>query len=162
MCTACSLSASRSICWGGGMQAWLACVLGGMCAWGMHAWGHVCLEGMHSRGCACPGGVYARGMCAMHAPPMNRRTDTCENITLPQTSFAGGNKSVIWMSANIKKGVVIKPKSLSDYVVTRTIFVLASITIFILKSLALGFFWVRVRSPKSYAKGFRKRIVALQ
>ena len=28
----------------------------------------------------------------MHAPPVNRMTDDCENITLPQTSFAGGNK----------------------------------------------------------------------
>ena len=25
-------------------------------------------------------------------PPMNRMTDRCKNITLPQTSFAGGNK----------------------------------------------------------------------
>ena len=24
-------------------------------------------------------------------PPVNRMTDTCKNITLPQTSFAGGN-----------------------------------------------------------------------
>ena len=31
---------------------------------------------------------------AMHAgiaPPMNRMTNRCKNITLPQTSFAGGN-----------------------------------------------------------------------
>ena len=31
---------------------------------------------------------------ARHAgmpPPMNRMTDRCKNITLPQTSFAGGN-----------------------------------------------------------------------
>ena len=26
-------------------------------------------------------------------PPVNRMTDACENITLPQTSFAGGNKN---------------------------------------------------------------------
>ena len=26
-----------------------------------------------------------------HPPPMNRMTDRCKNITLPQTSFAGGN-----------------------------------------------------------------------
>ena len=25
-------------------------------------------------------------------PPVNRMTDRCKNITLPQTSFAGGNK----------------------------------------------------------------------
>ena len=28
----------------------------------------------------------------MHAPPVNRMTNWCKNITLPQTSFAGGNK----------------------------------------------------------------------
>ena len=27
----------------------------------------------------------------MQAPNMDRMTDACENITLPQTSFAGGN-----------------------------------------------------------------------
>ena len=26
-----------------------------------------------------------------HPPPVNRMTDRCKNITLPQTSFAGGN-----------------------------------------------------------------------
>ena len=26
-----------------------------------------------------------------HAPPVNRMTNRCKNITLPQTSFAGGN-----------------------------------------------------------------------
>ena len=47
------------------------------------------------------GGVHARGhVCwgVCHAcPPVNRMTDACENITLPQTSFAGGNKKdSIW------------------------------------------------------------------
>ena len=27
-------------------------------------------------------------------PPLDRMTDTCENINLPQTSFVGGNKVV--------------------------------------------------------------------
>ena len=26
-------------------------------------------------------------------PPVNRMTNSCKNITLPQTSFSGGNKS---------------------------------------------------------------------
>ena len=34
-----------------------------------------------------PGGCVART-----PPPVNRMTDACENITLPQTSFAAGNK----------------------------------------------------------------------
>ena len=28
-------------------------------------------------------------------PPVDRITDTCKNITLPQTSFAGGNHQLI-------------------------------------------------------------------
>ena len=31
-----------------------------------------------------------------HPPPVNRMTDACENITLSQTSFAGGNKNVCY------------------------------------------------------------------
>ena len=47
----------------------------------------VCVVGgMFGRGCV------AEGMRATHATPVNRMTDACENITLPQTSFAGGNK----------------------------------------------------------------------
>ena len=30
----------------------------------------------------------------MHALPVNRMTNWCKNITLPQTSFAGGNKPI--------------------------------------------------------------------
>ena len=29
-------------------------------------------------------------------PPPNRQTNTCENITLPQTSFVGGNNIRYW------------------------------------------------------------------
>ena len=43
---------------------------------GMH--GGVC---MHGRGCTWWGGA---------CPPVNRMTDACKKITLPQTSFAGG------------------------------------------------------------------------
>ena len=39
-------------------------------------------------GCTCPWGVPAQVL-----PPVNRMTDRCKNITLPQTSFAGGKKS---------------------------------------------------------------------
>ena len=51
-----------------------------------------------ARGCTCPGGLPAQGMYlprgvpAPVLPPMNRLTDRCNNITLPQTSFAAGNK----------------------------------------------------------------------
>ena len=46
-------------------------------------------------GCTCPGVcVYLPGGCTCPGtpPPVNRMTDRCKNITLPQTSFAGGNK----------------------------------------------------------------------
>ena len=39
----------------------------------------------------------AGGMHAMHTPPVNRMTDVSENITLPQTSFAGGNDRFLHM-----------------------------------------------------------------
>ena len=76
------------------------CVAGGVIGRG-HAWpGCAWQGGVHGRGHAWQGGVYGKGgmacMCGMdgmHAcpPPLGRMTDACKNITLPQTSFAGGN-----------------------------------------------------------------------
>ena len=44
---------------------------------------------------------------AMHAgitpPPVNRMTDRCKNITLPQTSFAGGNNVIDQKQLNRKE-----------------------------------------------------------
>ena len=64
-------------------------------------------KGAPAWGCTCPGGVPAPGVYlsqgmsggvpaeggvpAQVLPPVNRMTDMCKNITLPQTSFAGGN-----------------------------------------------------------------------
>ena len=55
------------------------------------------------RGCLLPGGAWSWGVpgpgglggggipaCTEADPPVNRMTDRCKNITLPQTSFAGG------------------------------------------------------------------------
>ena len=39
------------------------------------------------------GGVHHHCMLGYTHAPMNRMTDRCKNITLPQTLFAGGNKS---------------------------------------------------------------------
>ena len=47
------------------------------------------------RGCALSWGVYlvpGGGVPAQVLPPVNRMTNRCKNITLPQTSFAGGKK----------------------------------------------------------------------
>ena len=56
----------------------------------------VSLEGVSARGIvylgACmPKGVYPSMQWNRH-PPSNRITDRFQNITLPQTSFAGDNK----------------------------------------------------------------------
>ena len=43
-----------------------------------------------------PGGVPAQGVeVSDQVLPVNRMTDKCKNITLPQTSFAGGNKGFL-------------------------------------------------------------------
>ena len=68
-----------------------------MCAGGgMHAGGvgggerHVCLEegwqGVHAQGVCRPSEV-----SMLRGSPVNRMTDACENITLPQTLFVGSN-----------------------------------------------------------------------
>ena len=61
------------------------------CAW---SWGCFGLEG----GCLVWGGCLAWGgggggipACTEAEPPVNRMTNRCKNITLPQTSFAGGS-----------------------------------------------------------------------
>ena len=56
---------------------------------GVPAQGDVPTLGVHLSG----GGVPAEGVPAQVLPPVNRMTDRCKNITLPQTSFAGGNKA---------------------------------------------------------------------
>ena len=56
--------------------------VGCVCSWGVSAPGGVCSSG---------GGIPA---CTESDPsPVNRITDACRNITLPQTSFAGGNNT---------------------------------------------------------------------
>ena len=38
-------------------------------------------------------------------PPVNRMTHGSKNITMPQTSFAGGNKGVLQFKSNLSKVV---------------------------------------------------------
>ena len=46
----------------------------------------------------CPRGSLSRGSLSGRAPPrVNRMTDRCKNITLPQTSFAGGNEKNLFL-----------------------------------------------------------------
>ena len=60
--------------------------------------GGVCLGGVCPGAECLPGGVSAQGgmVCIPSCteadiPPVNRMTDRCKNITLPQASFADGN-----------------------------------------------------------------------
>ena len=68
-----------------GGSSWKGVSLVGGSPWGS-PWQGVSLEG------GLPGrGIYlAGGSPWQNPPPVNRMTDACENITLPQTSFAGG------------------------------------------------------------------------
>ena len=53
----------------------------------------VCLSRVSAQGGVClDEGVSAYGEGGSAPAPPCRQTDACENITLPQTSFAGGNK----------------------------------------------------------------------
>ena len=72
---------SLTACHGG--HAWQ-----GTCMAVGHAWQGACMAVGHAWQGGMHGGVLAWQACS----PVNRMTDTCENITLPQTSFAGGNK----------------------------------------------------------------------
>ena len=80
--------------WSGGCLLWgVYLVLGGVCAGGCLLWG-VSAPG----GCLLPGGcTWSGGVCSWGVvcvcllpggcqvlPPVNRITDTCKNITLPQ------------------------------------------------------------------------------
>ena len=53
----------------------------------------VSAQGVVSQGGACLRGVYPGISAWWYLPhtPLHAQTDACENITLPQTSFAGGN-----------------------------------------------------------------------
>ena len=54
--------------------------------------GCVPARGMYLPLACTRGGVYLPGgYLPRYSPPVNRMTDRCKNITLPQTSFAGGN-----------------------------------------------------------------------
>ena len=90
MRTARLLTVSQYALLGGGVPA------GGVPAWG--GWVYLprrCTRpgGVPAQGLYLPGGCTYRGVASqVSPPPVNRITDTCKNITLPQTSFAGGKK----------------------------------------------------------------------
>ena len=72
----------------GGGSPWRGVSLEGVSLERGSPWRGFSLEGVSLEGVSLEGGYPS-----MHwgRPPVNRMTDACENITLPQTSFAGGN-----------------------------------------------------------------------
>ena len=82
---------------------------GGYLAGGVPGWGCTCLGGVPTqgvylpRGCTCPGDVPAQGgICPGITPPLDRMTGTCKNTTF-QTSFAGGNNYILFMTLQLLK-----------------------------------------------------------
>ena len=119
MCIARSLIASHSIhrvcvclwdTYGGGMHGRRVYMVGA-CMEGGHEWQGVCMVGECMAGGVFGGGMYGGGMhgragaCMAHMSlPVDRMTDTCKNITLLQTSFADGNKYIIWRGEEVHFG----------------------------------------------------------
>ena len=103
MCTSRALTVSPSMLCAGGVSSLGGSPLGeGGLLWergvssggGGLLWG----RGVSSRGVSSggspPGGVVVSQHALRQTPPVNRMTNRCKNITLPQTSFAGGNRQV--------------------------------------------------------------------
>ena len=92
--------------WRGGVSAGRrgCLLLGGVCSCWVSAWGvylvlgGVCSGGSAPGGCLLGGCLIGRctwsqgGGCLLPGTPPCGQTHTCKHITLPQTSFAGGNK----------------------------------------------------------------------
>ena len=89
---------------GWGVSAPGGCLLpGGVCSGrvGVSALGGVCSWGGVCSGGSAPGGCGIPACTEADTPPVNRMTDRCKNITLPQTSFVGGNERNWTDNANI-------------------------------------------------------------
>ena len=56
--------------------------------------------GVPGLGVYLPGGW--GGTCPGTPPPVNRMTNRCKNISLPQTSFAGGNNRLLKSGINVQ------------------------------------------------------------
>ena len=81
---------SSGTCVHGGVQGEVCA--GWVCIWvlGVCVQGYMS-SGLLSRGQCVSGGVHPpRPEADTSLPPVNRMADRCKNITLPQTSFAGG------------------------------------------------------------------------
>ena len=70
-----SAAPGDGVCWGGGVCMWAGVLPG---------------RGCMPSGGVCPVRVSAQGGRGWQTPPVDRMTDTCENITLAQLRFADG------------------------------------------------------------------------
>ena len=87
-----SLSGGRGLCWAG------ISVQGGLCPAGSLSRGSLSGGGSLSRGLSVQGVSIQGGLCpgeSVSRETPRGQTGACENITLPQTSFAGGNKATV-------------------------------------------------------------------
>ena len=114
MHTTCLLTESQHALLGGSVPTQGVYLPGGICLVGVPARGYLPEGGVpgHSgvpaqgrgvylpRGCTCPGGVPAQGVPAQVLPP-HEQNGRCKNITLPQTSFAGSNNSIVFIENSI-------------------------------------------------------------
>ena len=96
MRTARALTVSHSMLAGGGgclprgvSAPGGVCSQGGLLPGGVCSWGGVSAWGVSAPGGSALGGVCSRG--GVRYPPVNRITDACKNITLPNF-VAGGNE----------------------------------------------------------------------
>ena len=114
MHTTCLLTESQHALLGGSVPTQGVYLPGGICLVGVPARGYlpeggctwpqwctcpgergVPAQGVHlSGGCTCPGGT-----CPGTSP--HEQNGRCKNITLPQTSFAGSNNSIVFIENSI-------------------------------------------------------------
>ena len=96
---------------------------------------HALLGGVPAQwGCTCQGsvpaqgGVPTQGIPTQVLPPLNGMTDRCKDITLPQTSFAGGKNPN-------PPGPLSKPQTLNETGSRAMISVVSTLSLIIISSL---------------------------
>ena len=96
-CVPAALYRTRGLCPGRVSVQGDLCPRGGLCPGGVSVQGGLCPGRSLSKVGLCPGGgsSHGGGGSVQGDPFPHGQTDACENIGLPQTSFAGGNKEMV-------------------------------------------------------------------
>ena len=100
--------------WSGGVYLVRGCTWSGGCNWSqgcVSGLGVYLVQGVPGLGGAPgPGGcTWSGGYYAQVLPPWNRMTDRCKNITLPQTSFAGGKNAKRLVTSSTHRNIKVIP-----------------------------------------------------